>query len=64
MVQTQGGCGVIFKPTLSREEAENAVGVYKLAVMIPMDQVLWGLRLVGLECLEAWAAAVVALFKN
>lgn len=28
------GCGAIFKPTLSREEAEIVVGVYKLAVRI------------------------------
>ena len=31
---TYKGCGAIFKPTLSREEAEIAVGVYKLAVRI------------------------------
>ena len=31
---TYKGCGAIFKPTLSREEAEIAVDVYKLAVRI------------------------------
>ena len=31
---TYKGCGAILKPTLSREEAEIAVGVYKLAVRI------------------------------
>ena len=31
---TYKGCGATFKPTLSREEAEIAVGVYKLAVRI------------------------------
>ena len=31
---TYKGCGAIFKPTLSREEAAIAVDVYKLAVRI------------------------------
>ena len=31
---TYKGCGAIFKPTLSREEAEIAIDVYKLAVRI------------------------------
>ena len=31
---TYKGCGAILKPTLSREEAEIAVDVYKLAVRI------------------------------
>ena len=31
---TYNGCGAILKPTLSREEAAIAVGVYKLAVRI------------------------------
>ncbi len=31
---TYKGCGAIFKPTLSREEAAIAIDVYKLAVRI------------------------------
>ena len=44
---TYKGCRAIFKPTPSREEAEIAVGVYKLAGRILLGQVLWALCLVG-----------------
>ncbi len=42
MVQTQGGCGVIFKPTLSREDAEIAVGIYRLAVRVSIGSGFFG----------------------
>ena len=39
---TYKGCGAILKPTLSREEAAIAVGVYKLAVRISIGSGFFG----------------------
>ena len=36
------GCGAIFKPTLSREEAAIAIDVYKLAVRISIGAGFFG----------------------
>jgi len=62
---TYKGCGAIFKPTLSREEAEIAVDVYKLAVRISIGAgfigVMFGLiaMLLGL-----WALAMVWIWAH
>ena len=39
---TYKGCGAIFKPTLSREDAEIAVGIYKLAVRVSIGSGFFG----------------------
>ena len=50
---TYKGCGAIFKPTLSREEAAIAIDVYKLAVRISIGAGFFGVMFGVIAMLQA-----------
>ena len=55
---TYKGCGAIFKPTLSREEAEIAIDVYKLAVRISIGAGFIGVMFGLIAILQAMSAGI------
>ena len=52
------GCGVIFKPILSREEAAIAIDVYKLAVRISIGAGFIGVMFGLIAILQAMSAGI------
>ena len=61
---TYKGCSAIFKLTLSREEAEIVVGVYKLAVRMSIGPSFIGVMLGLILCLEVAVAVMVGYGGN
>ena len=55
---TYKGCGAIFKPTLSREEAAIAIDVYKLAVRISIGAGFIGVMFGLIAILQAMSAGI------